>query len=191
MRSEQPAVCISSLNEGHTVIINFSGVTCGSQRYLFPTQTCWTYHTGLSQYFKHWTWHQKNYFHLRDLSTYIIKIWQLKHQSCVYLYEFHGFFLFLQFFLCPELGVNCPGESSCEATRVAGELSWAFSKHMSLPHGFVLLPKDVPELRLNKAQTTMKQQGFCSWCCCSLCQDKHCIGKKIKSNTRNWHQIKI
>lgn len=62
--------------------------------------------------------------------------------------------------LCFERGVNCHGGSSCEATGVAGELSAAFCKHMSLPHGFVLLPKDVDNMSMVKA--TMKQQASCS-----------------------------
>lgn len=157
MRSEQPAGCISSLNTGHTVIINFSGVTCASKRYLFPEKTCRSHRTRSYQYFNHWARLQKKllslmssfkacYHDLKNSNIINVHTLKISHRSFSATLSLH--------WTC---GVNCLGGSSCEATRVAGELSVALSKHMSLPHGFVLLPKDVTEMSLNETQTTMKR----------------------------------
>lgn len=90
--------------------------------------------------------------------------------------NFHSFCFFLSSCLCIELGVNCPGESSCEATRAAGEL---LVNTRASQTALCCFQKNAPEMSLNKTMKLL-QLKFADWG-----QALHCWKKKTILNNRN------
>lgn len=168
IRSAQSAGCISSLNTGHAVIINFSRVTCRSWSYLFPEQTCClTSVTG----------------HGIKIITFTYELYQSTLSWCnnsniINVYTFINATVSSSF--CDSAFVLNSGLIGLVGAAVRPpELQVSFhqpslntwASHTAL----CCFQKDMPEMRLNNAQMTMKH---CSWCCCSRFQEKHYIKMK-------------